>query len=328
MSKIKVGIVGAGGIPRAHLPRLSERTDVVELAAVADVNGEAAAKMAEEFGFGWHGTDYRELIPRVDAVLICVPTFLHRDIAVMALEAGKPVFSEKPIARTLEQAEAMQAAAERTGTPLQVGFVRRFDEDWMTMLQAVQAGKLGGPTVWRDVQAHAGPPSPWFNTDELGGGPFLDGCIHNIDFGNLMYGPVEWVFTHGRSLRSTSTAIDTGTATIRYASGDELLLAWSWGLPRGVQGDRVFEVYGPEGLMKWVPAEGGRIIRIQRENDAEDFEIPADTISQAFADQMDEFLAVAAGDAKPRAGVAEGIASLKVALAILESGRKSEVVRL
>jgi predicted dehydrogenase len=331
MSKTRIGLVGAGGIPRVHLPQLKRRSDAVELVAVADINPEAAAATAEEHGFARWATDYRQILPEVDAVIICVPQFLHHEVGAAALDAGKHVFCEKPLTRTLEQANVLLQAAQRSSAQLQVGFVRRFDKEWLAFGRAVQEAKIGRPVVWRDVLAIPGPTAPWFNKDEMGGGPFLDGCIHNIDFALYTFGPAEWAFCHGRTLRDGNTAIDTGTATVRFASGDELLLAWSWGLPKGISGGRVFEIFGPKGIMTWPANEPGddtRRVVISTAHNRETLSFPPTCLQEAFDAQMDEFIAVTRGEAKPRAGGTEGLESLKLALAILESGRTGEVVRL
>jgi myo-inositol 2-dehydrogenase/D-chiro-inositol 1-dehydrogenase len=328
MSKLRVGFIGAGGIAGAHWPHLQKRSDAVELAGVADVNADAAAALAVQAGMPFHTTDARELLARVDAVLICIPTHLHAEIAAEALRAGVAVFCEKPLARTLEQAETIARAERESGTPLQVGFVRRFDEEWLAWRDVVLQEKIGRPVVWRDVAAYSGPPNRWFNQDEQGGGPFLDGCIHNLDFALFTFGPAQWVFCNGRTLNPDHTAIDTGTATVRFQSGDELLLAWSWGLPQGCGGGRVFEFLGPNGTLTW-PHDGevARFVLNTGGNES-DVPFPGDALQQGFARQMDEFIEVAQGKAKPRGGSAEGIASLKLALAIIESARSGQVVVL
>lgn len=333
MAKLKIGVVGGGGIANTHLPHLKKREEAVELVGVADVNPEAARETAAKYDMARHTTKYGELLADVDAVLICVPTHLHAEIATQALDAGKSVFCEKPLARTLEQADAMMTAAKHSGAPLQVGFVRRFDDEWNAWRDAVCDGKIGRPVVWRDVlSTKGGRGIAWFNQDEKGGGPFLDGCIHNIDFALHTFGPVAWVFCHGRTLSPDNTAIDTGTATLRFESGDELLLAWSWGLPRGCKGGRVFEVFGPRGTITWPEAQPSEAAEkyfvINNGEHSEEVRFAARSIGQAFARQMDEFIAVAQGQVVPRAGAAQGRAALQVALSILESARSAEVVRL
>lgn len=332
MSKLKVAVVGAGGIAHyAHLPNLKAREDAVEIAAIVDASAEIAGQMASLYGVAKTAADISEVLDEVDAVLICVPTFLHADIAVQCLRAGKAVFCEKPLTRTLEQADAIADAMNASGAKLQVGFVRRFDEEWLTFHKAIQEGKVGKPVVWRDVQAGSGPANLWFNIDEKGGGPFLDGSIHNIDFALSMFGPAQWAFCHGRTLRDVNTAIDTGTATIHFQSGDELLIAWSWGLPFGSGGGSVFELFGSRGLLNHGTDESGNAAYVINHGDDAENEVlayPPNALSDAYKAQIDEFIEVARGDKEPRAGFVEGRESVRVALAILESARSGEVVKL
>jgi predicted dehydrogenase len=330
MSTLKIGIIGGGGITGAHLPYLAQNPEV-ELVALADPFP-AAKATAEKYNIPNFFNDYKELLPLVDAVLICVPTFLHADIAVDALNAGKAVFCEKPLARTLEQAQVIEAAIEKSGKPFQVGFVRRFDEHWLAFRDAVQAKKIGRPVIWQDVAASAGPPAPWFYRDEQGGGPFLDATIHNIDFALYTFGPAKWVFCNGRTWHEGSTAIDTGTVTIHFESGDELLLAWSWGLPAGAHADGVFQILGEGGTITWPKNQDAsssqRHFVVNTGTSQEEVSYNVDSLGKGFSDQMDEFVQVALGRKTPRATINEGRESLRVALAIIESARTSQVVQI
>ncbi len=327
MERLKVGFVGAGGIMGVHAPILSKHPDV-ELVGVADVFAPAAEKFAQTYDVPFQTQDFRDLIERVDAVLIGIPTHLHSAAAVEFLKAGKAVFCEKPLARTIEQADAILSAAQQSGAPLQVGFVRRFDAEWLAWCQAVQQERVGRPVMWRDVQAHSGAPSAWYYVDEQGGGPFLDGCIHNIDFSLKTFGPAQWAFCHARSFKNSS-ALDSGSATIRFKSGDEMLLAWSWGLPKDVSGSTVFEIIGPRGVISF-PRDDAKepsfIVSTAEHRERVGF--PANALMTGFEAQMDEFIHVARGQAQPRAGGAQGREALHLALAILESGRTQQVVQV
>jgi len=330
MSKLRIGVVGAGGITGAHLPHLQKRSDAVELVGVADVNAAAAAALAEKYSMPFQTTDWRELLPQIDAVLVCVPTSLHHDIVKAALEAKVAVFSEKPFTRTLEDAEALVKLEAETGVPVQVGFVRRFDTEWLAWGKEVQEEAIGRSIVWRDT---TGGPRPgfWFCQDDIGGGPFLDGCIHNLDFALMTLGPAEWIFCHGRTLGEGNTAIDTGTATVHFKSGDELMLAWSWGLPTNCYAGRLFEFLGPKGTISWPrDAQGyadAPYFLINNGDSKREVSVDPMALGDGFKLQMDEFIEVAQGEMKPRAGSAEGVASLKLGLAIIESARTGEIIR-
>ena len=363
MGKLRIGVIGLGAIAASHLPQLLRRRQDVAVVAAADVSP-AAQAVADKFDIPRLVSDYRQIIDDLDAILICAPTALHADMAVHALRHGQAVFCEKPLSRTLDQADAIKAAlspiagaapvstgfreiargtrppayaghstdsAAASSTPvLQVGFVRRFDEEWLAWRDAVLAGKIGRPVVWRDIAASAGPAAAWFHDEANGGGPFLDGAIHSLDFALHTFGPARWVFCHGRTMKETATAIDTGTATVGFESGDELMLAWSWGLPAGCRGTRVFEMLGPGGLISWPnddpgdsPSRRFRIILGKETSHAVEF--PRDSLTAAYDRQMDEFIDVALRRKPPRAGIVEGRAALRLALALLSSARSAKV---
>ncbi len=122
---LRLGVVGVGYLGRHHARILSSLPGI-DLVAVVDINAARAAEVA-----GANRTrplgDFRELLGQVDAVTIAVPTELHRDIAIPFLSAGVPVLVEKPMARSVEEADAMIEAAARAGVPLAVGHTERFN---------------------------------------------------------------------------------------------------------------------------------------------------------------------------------------------------------
>jgi hypothetical protein len=111
-----IGVIGCGTIANsAHLPAIRHLSDRLRLVAVADVREEQAARAAREFGAEAYYTDYRQLLARPDIAIvdICTPEFLHREQVVAAAEAGKHILCEKPMADSIEAADAMLAAAAR-----------------------------------------------------------------------------------------------------------------------------------------------------------------------------------------------------------------------
>ena len=122
---LRLGVVGVGYLGRHHA-RILSLLPGVELVAVVDTNDARAAEVAAA-NHTRPLADYRDLIGHVDAVTIAVPTELHRDIAVPFLASGVPVLVEKPMARSVEEADDMIAAAARAGVPLAVGHTERFN---------------------------------------------------------------------------------------------------------------------------------------------------------------------------------------------------------
>lgn len=145
-SPIKVGVIGVG-LHGMHHVRAYAALPTVELAAIADVNGERAQAVAEEFGIPKWYTDYREMLAGVDlaVVSIATPDHLHLEPTLAALEAGVHVLLEKPMALTVAEAERMVNTAESAGLKLMVNFAPRWQLPNAQAKDALDRGELGYP---------------------------------------------------------------------------------------------------------------------------------------------------------------------------------------
>lgn len=189
MSRIKVGIIGCGGIANSkHLPALSHHADIVELVAFCDLIEERAQKAAAKYGApdAKVYTDYRELLKdeSIVAVHVLTPNVSHCELTVAALDAGKHVLCEKPMAATPEDAKKMLEARDRSGKLLTIGYQGRLRQDSLTLKKMCENGELGDIYYAR---AHAirrrGVPT-WgvFPNKALqGGGPLIDIGTHALD---------------------------------------------------------------------------------------------------------------------------------------------------
>ena len=183
---IKGGVIGAGAIgQRGHIPGF--RAAGVEVVAVCDVNELRAQAVAEQFGIPLVFTDYRALLaqPEIDVVSVGLPNALHAVVSIDALNAGKHVFCEKPIAVSSAQAEAMIWAARRNNRLLSVNQHMRFDRSVQTMRQVVASGQLGriylAESRWVRQQGIPGFGS-WFTDKSMaGGGALYDIGVHMLD---------------------------------------------------------------------------------------------------------------------------------------------------
>src|SRR5699024_10855884 len=144
MTKFRVGVIGAGSIAQSHLAAYSANEDV-ELIAVADMNLERAQAVAEKHGAERAYADPHELLadPEIDGVSICTWNNSHASWAIAAVEAGKHVLVEKPLARTLAEAEELQRVVEAGDSVVQVGFVRRHSPNCQVLKSFIDADELG-----------------------------------------------------------------------------------------------------------------------------------------------------------------------------------------
>ncbi|MHB8994878.1 MAG: Gfo/Idh/MocA family protein [Armatimonadota bacterium] len=331
MSKMGFGVIGCGRISENHLQGLS-KLPAAQLVCTADVNLEAAQKQAEKYGASKWVADYHELlaVPEVEAVIVCVPTFLHAEIVCAAAAAGKHVLCEKPIAMNLEDAKRMTAACDAAGVRFQVGFVRQFSTEWLKLREIIASGRIGRPVMWRHACAIRTPFLRWFIDGEKGGGPFLDGCIHDYDFARSIFGEAEWAMGSLSTMSEHSTSLDTGTAIIHFDSGDEIMRSWSWALPGPSCNSAAWQdVIGPGGAIRFPKAdEGANLFVVNGDGSEEAVPFEATTGQDWFDRQMAHFVGCIQDGSEPIATGAQGIKALEIGLAVLEAGTTHQCVKI
>lgn len=174
MKKLKVGVIGVGNISNEHIKAYLNNPRV-ELYAFCDINEKQLALMAEKYGVTRTFTDKDEMLalPELDAVSVCTWNSQHAPCTIAALNAGKHVLCEKPMATTVEDALAMKEAAERNGKLLQIGFVRRFGNDCAVLQDFLREGTLGDIYFAKAAYLRRnGNPMGWFgDKSRSGGGP-------------------------------------------------------------------------------------------------------------------------------------------------------------
>jgi predicted dehydrogenase len=189
MSKVyKVAVIGCGGIANGkHLPSL-KKIDQVQLVAFCDIVEQRAVDAAAKYGVADANvyTDYKELLKdaSIDIVHVCTPNDSHADIAIAALEAGKHVMSEKPMAKTAHDAGRMVEAARRTGKKLTVGYNNRFRPDSQHLKKICEAGELGDIYYAKAHAIRRRAVPTWgvfLDEEKQGGGPLIDIGTHALD---------------------------------------------------------------------------------------------------------------------------------------------------
>ncbi len=185
---IKIGIIGCGGIANGkHMPALKKVKDC-EMVAFCDIIPERAEKAAKEYGTADAKVyaDYKELLkdPEITVVHVCTPNRSHSFITVDALEAGKHVMCEKPMAINSEEAKKMLDAAKRTGKKLSIGYQSRFRDDSVYLKQEAEAGTFGEVYYAKATAIRRRAVPTWgvfLNEYEQGGGPLIDIGTHALD---------------------------------------------------------------------------------------------------------------------------------------------------
>ena len=213
MDQIRIGVIGTGSIAREHL-KAYKKNPHVEIYALCDLNADLVAQCAEEFGVPAERTftNCEEMLklPEIDAVSICTWNAAHAPCAIAALNAGKHVLCEKPMAMNAEEAKAMKEAAERNGKLLMIGFVRRFGNDCDILMDLISNDQFGEIYYAKATYLRRnGNPGGWFGDKaRSGGGPLIDLGVHVIDLSRYLLGRPKPVSVYGATFRKLGNRPD------------------------------------------------------------------------------------------------------------------------
>jgi 1,5-anhydro-D-fructose reductase (1,5-anhydro-D-mannitol-forming) len=274
MTKLRFGVCGLGCMGRSHFRRLRAHPRA-EVVAVADqVPARRAGEWNDELGnIGQiQGKDGRvdltginsyadplELVrdPRVDAVMIALPTPLHAPVAVAALQAGKHVLCEKPMANTPADCDRMIAAAEASGRTLMVAQCIRFWPQYELIKRYMEEGRIG-KVKFVSMRRVGGAPSysagNWMLDGQQSGGALLDLHVHDVDFAQHMLGIPDTIFAHGAI--GPSGGIDHIVASWGYADGRYAVIEGGWA-PWPF--DMEIAVLGEQGSLGWAASRGEEV---------------------------------------------------------------------
>jgi myo-inositol 2-dehydrogenase/D-chiro-inositol 1-dehydrogenase len=218
--RLRVGLAGLGRMGRIHAANLAWRCPSARLVGVTDADPVVAAAVGAELDVPVL-PGYDDLLSEVDAVAVATPTGTHADLVTRAARAGRAVFCEKPVSLDRQATVDTLAAVGAAGVPLQVGFHRRYDPDWVAATERIRAGELGEVYLFRTSLRDMRSPRPEFLAGS--GGFFVDVTIHDLDTARWMVGEIVEISAHGAALSDPGFAalgdIDTALVVLRFQSG-------------------------------------------------------------------------------------------------------------
>lgn len=336
---VGVGLIGCGNIGAAgHLPAYAHIQEA-QLVAVCDAVDDLAQAAAQRSGAAAY-TDYQQLFRREDVrmVDICLPTYVHAQVAIAAMDAGKHVLCEKPMAHNLEASDAMIKAAQRNKVKLMVGQVRRFDHRYSSIKEQLDAGKVGRTVFIRRAERQflPFPPDAWQWDPRRGGGVILDIGVHATDLFRWYFGQeaVE-VYAVAKSVREAAVAAgsyDLAFITCKFNGGGVGFAEASWAHPQGFGGALYgqLDVVGTEGKIQYGDKDTNPMLIYTTEKG---HELPRyfrfmSTTEYAFEEEIRHFVRCILDDREPAVSPEDARAALEMALAAQRSAETGQPVRL
>lgn len=350
MHKVKVGVIGAGSISDLHLLAYAHHPDV-EIVAVCDLVETRAKEKAEIYNIQHVFTDYKALLslPEIDAVSICTWNDSHAKIAIAALSYGKHVLVEKPMCKTVKEAEEIKRAVASAEKTLQVGFVRRFATNTTVLKRFIDNDDLGAIYYAKASALRVlGNPGGWFSDREKsGGGPLIDIGVHMLDICWYLMGKPKVKSVTGQTFnklgnrkniefksfyqaadydKAHNNVEDLACALIKFEHGQTLMLDASFTLHAQDEKTDIV-LYGEKGGATLEPA---LVISSEQHDVMTNITPNIDHLSFDFSDsfqrEINHFIASVRHETDTIAPVLDGLEITKILAAIYESSAENKEI--
>ncbi|MGH0590035.1 Gfo/Idh/MocA family protein [Bacillus mycoides] len=341
MNILKVGVIGCGSIAQyRHLPEY-EANPYVQIVAVCDSNKKRAKEVANKYGVNMY-TDYNELIncEELDAVSVCTPNDLHASISIVALQSGIHVLCEKPMATSKKDAEMMIEAAEKSGKKIMIGHNQRFVTSHQKAKQLIGNGEIGKIYSFRTAFGHSGPEnwsvdgkeSWFFKKDEAFLGAMGDLGVHKADL--IRYILNEEITEVGAfvetSAKTFSNVDDCAVCMLKSESGIIGTLAASWSYVSKEDNSTI--IYGEKATLRLEDDPTYSLILQYKNGEVVKYELDKiqsnAAVGQSNSHVIEQFVESILSDKEPLINGVEGMKSLEVILAAIQSSETKQIVTI
>jgi myo-inositol 2-dehydrogenase/D-chiro-inositol 1-dehydrogenase/scyllo-inositol 2-dehydrogenase (NAD+) len=318
MTPFRLAVVGAGRAGLVHAANVQHWLPAAELACLVEIDEARAREAAAGLGVtAFTSLDEALAQARIDGVVITTPTFTHAELAVLAAAAGAHVFCEKPMALDLEECDRMAAAAEDAGVALQIGFVRRFQTEFVEAKRRIEAGAIGEPMVVKSLTRGPGLPPPWAHDLRLSNGMLAEVNSHDFDCVRWLTGSeIVRVYAETANFKGAERGVeapdfyDNAVVTVRFASG--ALGTIDGTCPADFGYDARVEVLGSEGLLVvgQLPAVSILQIRTRGVGEVPTYSTWPQRFESGYREELRAFVEAAQTGTPPAVGAADGRAAV------------------
>lgn len=330
---VRLAPVGLGRWARV-LARAAARSELIELHSCYSRSDENRKRFMAECGVRRSAASYDELLddPDVEGLVLTTPNDTHAELIVEALDAGKPVYVDKPVSQTLEDALTIKGAVERAGLPFAVGHSARRLSGCRVMKDRIDDGTLGGVTLaeanFSNERGLELTPDSWrWYLDKTPGGPLIQLGVHHADNLQYLLGPVAAVSAVQRKLYTPSEVPDATMAMLEFESGALGYLGCGWASPgvyqirlQGTERNLQYDL----DFTQWDEShEADLHSRLVEQRYGQTDRTPVDLPStDMFREQLEEFALATRGRREIEVGIDEALRALAVVHTAIESNRR------
>src|SRR5512141_208125 len=313
---IRICMLGAGRVGKNHSRAITRGVRDASIVALVDPMVEVRAETAAEFGIENQFDTLEMALEKVDfdAVVITTPTPTHLPLTALASEHKKHVFLEKPMALNLQECDAIIQVTERNAVVLQLGFMRRFDPEFVAAAQRIEAGEIGQPMMIKSNTHGPGLPPPWARDLRTSNGMLAEVNSHDWDTTRwFMMSNNERVYTEVANLKGAANNVDTPNfydhvlVNVKFESGGLGLI--SGVCPCGYGYDARVEIIGEKGIMQIGDLKGQAVVVCTNRDQGlitPIFRTWRERFEWAYINELDHFVSCVRDGKTPRAGGAEG----------------------
>lgn len=328
MDKVRFCLIGAGRAGMVDARNFEFNVAESEVVAVVDPNLEAAKEAAAELRAKDYFASFDEALDKIEFEAVCIgaPTFVHCGAVVQAAEAGKHIFTEKPLSITVEEANQMEEAIKKNGVKFQIGFMRRFDRNFLRAKELIEEGKIGTPILIKSVGRGPGLPPEWYADLKKSNGLLAEVNSHDFDSMRWLIGSdFKQVYAIADNFKCPQYKekypdfYDTAAVTVKFENG---VLGMVDGCCPATYGyDARVEILGTEGMLQIGSKEAYSVLVWNKECDlvSQGNRSWRTLFREAYEDEARHFVDCIINDKEPKVGIEDGKKAVEIVIAANKS---------
>ena len=314
--QIRICMVGAGRVGKNHSRAITRHIAAGKIVALVDPMAQVRAETAAEFGIESQFDTLEMALEAVEfeAVIITTPTPTHWSLTKLAAENNKHIFLEKPMALNLQECDLINAVVEKNAVLLQLGFMRRFDPEFVAAAQRIEAGEIGQPMMIKSNTHGPGLPPAWARDLSTSNGMLAEVNSHDWDTVRWLMGSnYQRVYTEVANFKGAANNVDTpnfydnALVNIKFESGG--LGRISGICPCGYGYDARVEIVGDKGILQIGQLQGQAIVVCTNRDQgliSPIFRTWPERFLWAYINELEHFITSIQNETTPRAGGVDG----------------------